>query len=157
MANGNDERDTLKYKLLGSGEAIASWGHEYVKHLATEIGVEYDIKKEENQSVEDLLKLVDEIVPFQMTHNAEPEACDLLLEVEQLSKIFQYIDENNYSRVCLYLFKCSYYVPGPDDINILKVCVEIYIKMKQYPDALRVAMKISDPELITEIFKLVEK
>ncbi|KAN0021543.1 hypothetical protein ACTFIU_010150 [Dictyostelium citrinum] len=156
MANGNDERDTLKYKLLGSGEAIANWGHEYVKHLATEIGIEYDIKKEENQSVEDLLKLVDEIVPFQMTHNAEPEACDLLLEVEQLSKIFQYIDENNYSRVCLYLFKCSYYVPGPDDINILKVCVEIYIKMKQYPDALRVAMKISDPELITEIFKLVE-
>jgi len=156
MANGNDERDTLKYKLLGSGEAIAAWGHEYVRHLATEIGVEYDIRKEENQSVEDLLKLVDEIIPFQMTHNAEPEACDLLLEVEQLNKIFNFIDENNYARVCLYLFNCSYYVPGPDDVNILKICVDIYIKMKQYPDALRIAMKIGDSELITSIFKLAE-
>ncbi|EFA83382.1 26S proteasome regulatory subunit S2 [Heterostelium album PN500] len=157
MANGNEEtRDTLKYKLLGSGESISSWGHEYVRHLAMEIGVEYDIKKEENQSVDDLLLLVDEIVPFQMAHNAEPEACDLLLEVEQLTKLFNYIDENNYTRVCLYLTSCAYYVPGPEDINILKIVVEIYIKAKQYPDALRVALKIDNNDIITNIFKLAE-
>eukprot|EP01132_Coremiostelium_polycephalum_P006236 gene6236-7767_t len=157
MANGTkDSRDTLKFKMMGSGEAIASWGHEYVRHLATEIGEEYDFRKEADQSVDDLMNLVDEIVPFQMKHNAEPEACDLLLEVEQLPKLFAYIDENNYARVCLYLFNCAYYVPGPDDVNILKVCVEIYIKVKQYPDALRIALKIADNDLITSIFKLAE-
>ncbi|GAM20101.1 hypothetical protein SAMD00019534_032760 [Acytostelium subglobosum LB1] len=158
MANGNEEiRDTLKYKLLGSGEQISSWGHEYVRHLAMEIGVDYDIRKVENQSVDDLLALVDEIVPFQMAHNAEPEACDLLLEVEQLPKLFNFIDENNYPRVCLYLTSAAYYVPGPDDINILKVVVEIYIKVKQYPDALRVALRIGEPALVSNIFRLAEK
>eukprot|EP01133_Synstelium_polycarpum_P010900 gene10900-12705_t len=157
MANGNeDTRDTLKYKLLGSGENIASWGHEYVRHLAMEIGVEYDLKKQENQSVDDLMALVDEIVPFQIAHNAEPEACDLLLEVDQLPKIFGFVDENNYTRVCLYLVSCSYYTPGPEDVAILKIVVEIYMKVKQYPDALRIAMKIGDPEIINSIFKISE-
>lgn len=31
--------------------------------------------------MDDLLALVSQIVPFHMTHNAEPEAVDLLLEV----------------------------------------------------------------------------
>lgn len=40
-----------------------------------------------------------------MQHNAEPEACDLLMEVNKLDKIVEYIDENNYHRVCLYLVR----------------------------------------------------
>ncbi|KYQ90991.1 26S proteasome regulatory subunit S2 [Tieghemostelium lacteum] len=158
MANGNEDRNTLKYNLLGSsGESIASWGHEYVRHLAKEIGEEYDSRQNDKKSCDDLLKLVDEIIPFQMSHNAEPDACDLLLEVEQLPKIYRFIDENNYHRVCLYLFKCSYYVPGPEDVQILKVCVEIYLKQKHYTDALSVALKLDDQELITSIFSMVPK
>jgi hypothetical protein len=38
-----------------------------------------------------------------MQHNAEPEACDLLMEVNRLDKIVDYVDESNYVRVCLYL------------------------------------------------------
>ena len=45
-----------------------------------------------------------------MTHNAEPEACDLLLEVDQLGDIVKYVDENNYSRVCLYLVRNSFWL-----------------------------------------------
>ena len=32
-----DDRSSLKYKLLGAGGDISLWGHEYVRHLAGEI------------------------------------------------------------------------------------------------------------------------
>lgn len=44
-----------------------------------------------------------EIVPYHMDHNAEAEACDLLMEIEKLDLLKNYVDENAYSRVCLYL------------------------------------------------------
>lgn len=40
-----------------------------------------------------------------MQHNAEPEACDLLMEVNRLDKIVDYVDETNYVRVVLYLVR----------------------------------------------------
>ena len=41
-------------------------------------------KIEKSESLDDILGLVDVIVPFFMKHNEEPEAVDLLMEVEQL-------------------------------------------------------------------------
>lgn len=40
-----------------------------------------------------------------MQHNAEPEACDLLMEVNRLDKIVDFVDEANYVRVVLYLVR----------------------------------------------------
>ena len=51
----------------------------------------------------DLTKLTRDIVPYLMEHNTEAEACDLLMEVEKLDDLEQYVDENAYQRVCLYL------------------------------------------------------
>ena len=39
------------------------------------------VREEKGLPVVDLLHLVAQIVPYHMTHNAEPEAVDLLLEV----------------------------------------------------------------------------
>jgi 26S proteasome regulatory subunit N1 len=38
-----------------------------------------------------------------MGHNAEAEACDALMEVEKLEELDQYVEDNAYARVCLYL------------------------------------------------------
>ena len=35
--------ESLKYKMLGSGEEVGFWGHEYVRNLASEIGIESTI------------------------------------------------------------------------------------------------------------------
>jgi len=43
---------------------------------------------EEDTDTADLLELVDDIVPFQMSHNAEAEAADLLIECQQLVRVF---------------------------------------------------------------------
>jgi len=37
---------------------------------------------------------VDQIVPYNMKHNAESEACDLLMEVEKLDRLMVHVDEN---------------------------------------------------------------
>lgn len=51
------------------------------RHIAGEIGAEWAERIEAEKSTDDLLTLVHQIVPFHMAHNAEPEAVDLLLEV----------------------------------------------------------------------------
>ena len=63
-------------------------------------------------SMDDLMVLVDEIVPYHLQHNAEAEAVDLLVEVQQLPKLLalNYIDEKNYERVCLYLIRLADYM-----------------------------------------------
>jgi len=50
-----------------------------------------------------LVGLACQIVPYNMAHNAEAEACDLLMEIERLDLLEQYVDESAYPRVCLYL------------------------------------------------------
>jgi len=145
-------RETLRLKLEGNSEDIESWGHEYVRCLSAEIADEYTQRQADNQSVDDLLKLVEMIVPFNMKHNAEPEACDLLMEVDKLDRIIDQIDSNNYKRVCLYLLGCTYYVAEPEDTEILRIVMKIYRKVEQPGDALRVAMRLNDKALIQEIY-----
>jgi len=60
---------------------------------------------EAEQDTSDLKQLALEIVPFFMTHNAEADACDLLLEIESLDDLVQYVDKNTYERVCLYIVR----------------------------------------------------
>jgi 26S proteasome regulatory subunit N1 len=73
----------------------------FCRHLAGEIAAEWPDASEEAR--EKLLVLVNQIIPYNMAHNAEAEACDLLMEIEQLALLKEYVDEGAYSRVCLYL------------------------------------------------------
>ena len=91
--------ESLKYKMLGSGEEVG-WGHEYVRNLASEITlntIDADLEEGEEGSprqskdVDDLMKLVKDIMLFHMSHNAEPEAVDLLIEVEKLEYLIDHV------------------------------------------------------------------
>lgn len=74
------------------------------RHLAGEVAKEWQEIDEADKAQRDtLLTLVKEIVPYNMAHNAEHEACDLLMEIEQMDMLEKYIDDNAYSKVCLYL------------------------------------------------------
>jgi len=149
-------RESLHFTLRGSLDNIGSWGHEFVRNLAGEIGHEFQDRQQNEKPVEDLNRLIEEIVPYDMKHNAEHEACDLLMEVEQIDKVVPFVDENNYSRVCLYLSNCATYVPEPEDSQILKVTYDIYKKMKQYPDSLRIAMRLNDMTLVKDTWESCE-
>jgi 26S proteasome regulatory subunit N1 len=86
-----------------SEDGLGSWGHEFVRSLAGEIGQEYNQRvldgadPDDDDHFEDLIKFVRVIVPFHLTHNAEAEAVDLLIEVQRLKYLLEVdsIDENN--------------------------------------------------------------
>ncbi|GAB6029032.1 26S proteasome non-ATPase regulatory subunit 2 [Chamberlinius hualienensis] len=149
----NGKQECLKYRILGSREEIGSWGHEYVRHLAGEIALEWnELPEKDTEAREKLLALVKEIVPYNMAHNAEAEACDLLMEIERLDFLHDYVDESGFPRVCLYLISCVPYVPDPENTNLVKTALNIFRKYNKYPDALRLAMMLNDIRLIEEIF-----
>lgn len=152
-------QECLKFKLEGTNVEISSWGHEYVRSLSGEISEEYNRRLVENAEVEpnmeDLMALVDDILPFQMQHNAEAEAVDLLLEVQQLVKLVEtdVVDKRNYERVCLYLIRCADFMADPDDLGeLFNTAYTLYETQGAYPDALRVALKMDDNEKIERLF-----
>lgn len=91
-----DTRESLKYKLSGAKGGLDTWGFEYVKNLSGEIGKEWEERKKGHKDTTDLKALVDEIVPFNVKHGSEPEACDLLMEVELLPEV------SNLRRYCVH-------------------------------------------------------
>jgi len=88
------------------------------RHLSGEVKEEWqelDELKPEPSSPADvaerrdkLLEMVYQIVPYLMQHNAEAEACDVLMEIERLDLLQQYVDRSAFPRVCLYLRRSVY-------------------------------------------------
>ena len=100
-----DRRDSLKYRLLAPSKDLAAWGHEYMRHLALEIGSEYQHRLSNELDYKELTELADTIVPFFLKHNAEADAVDLLTELEMIEKVQQYVDKDTFERVCLYMVR----------------------------------------------------
>ncbi|KAJ8556144.1 hypothetical protein K7X08_022902 [Anisodus acutangulus] len=146
------ERESLKYRLLGSQGDIGSWGHEYVRNLAGEIGQEYAKRQSEEAPIDDLMELVQQIVYFNMKHNAEPDAVDLLIEVEDLDLLVEHVDNSNCKRTCAYLTSFAKYLPGPDDMLVLDIAYTIYMKFEEYPLALVTALALDNMQSIKQVF-----
>ena len=139
MTNDDDKRECLAFYKTGSNQPMGSWGHEYVRcvpdtllasitrgrHLAAEAADEFK-ERAADQPTDDLVALAAAIIPYFMAHNAEADACDLLMEVrrrcgscrrecaqiEQLGMLLEHVDVKAYPRVTLYLMSCVPYVPG---------------------------------------------
>lgn len=109
VASEEDSDDMLTYCLKGSMTTadLKTWGHEYLRTLSGHIGIQYNKRVENSDDVEDLMKLVDIIIPQFIDHNEEPEAVDLMMETESLSKLNKFCNARNYDRVCRYLCTCS--------------------------------------------------
>ncbi|KAF9525747.1 armadillo-type protein [Crepidotus variabilis] len=174
-------RGTLRYRLLSaslrpSDSPLAdpgSWGHEYVRHLAAELGEEFTAREQESLeepstteekdkeakpkvtlpgTLDDLRELARSCAKFLLSHNAEPDAVDLLEEMEIISDITKLVDENTYARVCQYMIRCVSLLPPPDDVSFLETAHAIYVKHHRFPEALSLAIRLGSPELIKEDF-----
>ena len=149
-----DSNEALIYCLKGTRNNLVSWGHEYLRALAGQIGKEYESRIERDEPKDDINQLVDQIIPEFINHNEEPEAVDLLLEVERLDALTDFTTENNFERVCMYLSTCSAYAADTEEMqHSFKTTFDIYRKYKRYPEALRVAQKMNNMDLIGEIMK----
>lgn len=76
-----------------------------MRHLALEIGQEFQTRLNDDKDTDDLTDLAMTLVPFFLEHNAEADAVDILSELEMIEHLPKYLDENTYSRVCLYMVR----------------------------------------------------
>eukprot|EP00186_Timspurckia_oligopyrenoides_P002188 CAMPEP_0182445844 /NCGR_PEP_ID=MMETSP1172-20130603/3818_1 /TAXON_ID=708627 /ORGANISM="Timspurckia oligopyrenoides, Strain CCMP3278" /LENGTH=977 /DNA_ID=CAMNT_0024641673 /DNA_START=30 /DNA_END=2960 /DNA_ORIENTATION=- len=160
-------RESLAFKLQGSSDAPDTWGHEYVRSLCGEIGQEYSARVElldasaddnaKKEAVKDLMILVNQIVPFLLANNAQPEAVDLLMEVESLGMLSEFVNENTFERVCLYLQTCSSYLPEEEDTEALHVAANMYRKCNRPCQAMRIALRLRNVSMMEQIFAAADE
>ncbi|KAK5204085.1 proteasome regulatory particle base subunit [Exophiala xenobiotica] len=151
MTYGDEEKlETLKYRLLSKSDDLGSWGHEYIRHLALEIGQEYQNRLNDEREVGDLTELALALVPYFLKHNAEADAVDLLSELEMIEEIIRFLDKDTYSRVCLYMVSMVSLLTYPDDVAFLKTAHEIYVKYNKLAQAMVLAIRLNDEELIRQ-------
>ena len=144
-----DSNESLLYCLKGSRKNLVTWGHEYLRSLAGQIGKEYEARLEKGESVDEINQLVDQIIPEFIDHNEEPEAVDLLLEVERLESLNKFTTENNFERVCVYLQTCASYAVDTEEMRgSFQTAFDIYRKFKRYPEAMRIAQKMNSMDLM---------
>lgn len=148
-----DRQDTLKYRLLAPTEDIGSWGHEYVRHLALEIGEVHKKRIDADEPVKDLVDLALHLVPLFLKTNAEADAVDLMSELEIIEELPKFVDENTYARVCLYMVSMVNLLMYPDNEQFLRTAHEIYKQYKQYTQAMVLAIRLNDVELIKADFE----
>lgn len=151
MTMGTTGKECLVYRFLcNQADQIGDWGHEYVRHLTWEISQNWNETSENFRAR--LIDLVRQILPYNMAHNAEADACDLLMEIEQLELLEEFVDDNTFPRVCLYLQSCVPYVPDPENTTLLKTALKLYRKFAQYTQAMRLALMLNEVPLIEEVF-----
>jgi len=151
-SDDEDRRDTLKYRLLSPSRDLGSWGHEYMRHLALEIGQEYQHRLEQDQDTDDVTQLALSLVPFFLSHNAEADAVDILSELEMIEQIKNHLDENTYARVCLYMVSMVPLLTYPDNDRFLRTAHDIYVHYKQLTQAISLAIRLNDIDLIKSDF-----
>ncbi|KAI0435314.1 armadillo-type protein [Xylaria sp. FL1042] len=154
MTFSDEERqDTLKYRLLSPSQDIGSWGHEYTRHLALEIGEVYAKRVAADEPVRDLVDLALILVPLFLKSNAEADAVDLMSELEIIEQLPSFVDENTYSRVCLYLVSMVNLLTFPENELFLHVAHDIYRTYGQHTQAMVIAIRLNNHELILRDFE----
>ncbi|KAH7130317.1 26S proteasome non-ATPase-like protein regulatory subunit 2 [Dendryphion nanum] len=157
MTYSDEERlDCLKYRLQAPSTDLGSWGHEYMRHLALEIGREFQNRLNDEKSTDDITDLAFALVPFFLKHNAEADAVDILSDLEMIDQIEKYLDEDTYARVCLYMVSTVPLLTYPDNDTFLRTAYSVYRKYKQYTQAVTLAIRLNDRDLIEETFNSTE-
>ncbi|KZO98487.1 26S proteasome regulatory complex non-ATPase subcomplex Rpn1 subunit [Calocera viscosa TUFC12733] len=149
---------TLTYRLDSPHPSPpGDWGHEYVLHLASELGAEYSARADKGDSpsspeMQKLSELAEECAKWFLGHNAEADAVDLLAECECIGKLADLVDTVNYARVGRYMVSCVSLLIPPDDIAFLRTAHDIYLRQSRLPEAIALAIRLNDPTLIRADF-----
>ena len=73
-----------------------------------------------------------------------------------MDRIIQHVTEHNFGRVTGYLIAASAYLHVPDNTKALEICYEIFVKLEKAVSALRMAIKLDDPEKVRSVFTVFE-
>ena len=158
--------DTLQYRLLAPSkdigeEALASWGHEYMRHLALELGQDYNEQCDtgadpEGPEMKLKVDLARELVPYFLKHQSEADAVDLLSELEIIKEISHYVDDDNFERVCMYMVSMVPLLTFPDNIDFLQTAHDIYKKYGRMTQAMTLAIRLGGVDLMKDDIESTE-
>ncbi|KAH8738545.1 proteasome regulatory subunit S2 [Cryptosporidium ryanae] len=169
------ERKALNYRIKSRNiEGILNWGQEYIRNIVGELALEYNdrmMSKQEKDGVEkgivedtnleELLKLVKLMIPYQIEKHCELEAIDLLCEVEQIEFILEYIskiDVEQMERMVLYLQQLSNYSISSDEHDLyLRICFELLLSFKRYTWAINIALRLEGQGSRDRVFCVFDK
>ena len=107
----------------------------------------------DDEDPQELINLARSLVPYFLSHNAEADAVDILSELERIQEIPNYLDENTYQRVCLYMVSMVNLLTYPEDQQFLRTAHDIYKKYNKLPQAMVLAIRLNDLELIHKDFE----
>ncbi|KAM7503369.1 hypothetical protein LguiB_002273 [Lonicera macranthoides] len=112
-----------------------------LRNLAGEVSQEYvERRSGEDNEIDDLMEL----------HNAEHEAVDLLLEVEDLSTLVDHVNSTTYERACLYLISIARFLPKSDAFTAMDVAHSIYMDFHEFTRALQTSLFLDIEEVCTK-------
>jgi 26S proteasome regulatory subunit N1 len=153
MTYSDDEKlDSIKYRLQSPTPSPTAWGHEYVRHLSSEIGLAFNKRTVDDQDTSDLLALAKQLLPFLLSHNAEADAVDLLSELNSIALLPEYVDENTWERVVAYVVACVPLLTQDDDRDFLTTARAIYKKYGKLVEAMTISIRLDDMEFIQQDF-----
>lgn len=149
------DRDCLKYLLAGSADyEPEERGEEYVLALAGDLAAEFLDRLESGNDVDVVHRLAAKAMPFLFKSGSEIDAVDLLLEVERMDLLVQFVTEDNFDRIYNYLAaSLQYTADNVEYQTLLKTLYEISIKIGKWGSALRVAIRGNSLDRIKEVFE----
>ena len=113
----------------------------------------------EQDAFNDLKKLIDEYPLDIKAEESKFIDAEKILKIKNFItklpifiKLIDFTNPNNFERVCNYLLSCSDYAADTEEMqHTFKTAFDIYRKFKRYPEAMRVAQKMNNIELIGEL------
>jgi 26S proteasome regulatory subunit N1 len=126
---------------------IKEWGHEFSKRISLELMELDDVAQVP-------VSIVDALVRYFLLHHSEPDACDLLVELDLLSRLLELVDaeQDDIGRICLYLQSCVPFEPCPKDRSMLLIVHDLYVKAKNPPLALLISIKLGRMDIVQTHF-----
>ena len=149
------DRDCLKYLLAGSADyEPEERGEEYVLALAGDLAAEFLDRLESGGDIEVVHRLAAKAMPFLFKSGSEIDAVDLLLEVERLDLLVNFISLDNFDRIYNYLAaSLQYTADNVEYETMLRTLFEISVKIGKWGSALRVAIRGNSLERIKQVFE----
>ncbi|GAW79553.1 26S proteasome regulatory subunit RPN [Plasmodium gonderi] len=102
--------------------------------------------------INQIYELVNIIVPYCFNHNTEYEAIDLLIEVDKIQDIHQYVDEKSCERSILYLLNITHYSSSTEEYyKLMEVILQILKKHKRHVEYLKILLRLNRREKIKDL------
>lgn len=156
-------RGTLRYRLLSNSMSKeqmdpGQWSHEYIRHLAAELGSDYAARQENLEgtigTIEELRYLALECAKFLLHHHAELDAVDPLEETEVVDNIRdQYLLARvrlhgqigvGFCSSCVFVqtafCSCVPLLAPPDDISFLRTIHDVFVQYRKFLEAMAIAI-----------------